>query len=217
MKNLKNEIKEIWDGVYKENSREELGWYEVIPEPSLSLLKKYTLNKNEKILDAGCGESTLLQFLVDNEFKDIEGIDLSSEAIDFQKKSLKYSELDVEIKLKVADLTENLEFNKKGKIWHDRAVFHFLFDSSLRRNYKNNVKKFLVNEGVLILSCFSKKNEAIKCNGLLVNKQDIKELEEFFKDSFVLIESLEYDYIMPWGDIRKYIYCIFLKKSYNLG
>ncbi|MGL4862452.1 MAG: class I SAM-dependent methyltransferase, partial [Cetobacterium sp.] len=171
----------------------------------------------EKILDAGCGESTLLQFLVDNEFKDIEGIDLSSEAIDFQKKSLKYSELDVEIKLKVADLTENLEFNKKGKIWHDRAVFHFLFDSSLRRNYKNNVKKFLVNEGVLILSCFSKKNEAIKCNGLLVNKQDIKELEEFFKDSFVLIESLEYDYIMPWGDIRKYIYCIFLKKSYNLG
>lgn len=217
MKNLKDEIKEIWDGVYKENSREELGWYEVIPEPSLSLIKKYTLNKNEKILDAGCGESTLLQFLVDNEFKDIEGIDLSSEAIDFQKKSLKYSELDVEIKLKVADLTENLEFNKKGKIWHDRAVFHFLFDSSLRRNYKNNVKKFLVNEGVLILSCFSKKNEAIKCNGLLVNKQDIKELEEFFKDSFVLIESLEYDYIMPWGDIRKYIYCIFLKKSYNLG
>ncbi|MGL5209704.1 class I SAM-dependent methyltransferase [Cetobacterium sp.] len=217
MKNLKNEIKEIWDGVYKENSREELGWYEVIPEPSLSLIKKYTLNKNEKILDAGCGESTLLQFLVDNEFKDIEGIDLSSEAIDFQKKSLKYSELDVEIKLKVADLTENLEFNKKGKIWHDRAVFHFLFDSSLRRNYKNNVKKFLVNEGVLILSCFSKKNEAIKCNGLLVNKQDIKELEEFFKDSFVLIESLEYDYIMPWGDIRKYIYCIFKKKSYNLG
>nr|WP_274722667.1 class I SAM-dependent methyltransferase [Cetobacterium somerae] len=194
-----------------------MGWYEVIPEPSLSLIKKYTLNKNEKILDAGCGESTLLQFLVDNEFKDIEGIDLSSEAIDFQKKSLKYSELDVEIKLKVADLTENLEFNKKGKIWHDRAVFHFLFDSSLRRNYKNNVKKFLVNEGVLILSCFSKKNEAIKCNGLLVNKQDIKELEEFFKDSFVLIESLEYDYIMPWGDIRKYIYCIFLKKSYNLG
>ena len=217
MKNLKNEIKEIWDGVYKENSREELGWYEVIPEPSLSLIKKYTLNKNEKILDAGCGESTLLQFLVDNEFKDIEGIDLSSEAIDFQKKSLKYSELDVEIKLKVADLTENLEFNKKGKIWHDRAVFHFLFDSSLRRNYKNNVKKFLVNEGVLILSCFSKKNEAIKCNGLLVNKQDIKELEEFFKDSFVLIESLEHDYIMPWGDIRKYIYCIFKKKSYNLG
>ncbi|MGL5459805.1 MAG: methyltransferase domain-containing protein, partial [Cetobacterium sp.] len=92
MKNIKNEIKEIWDGVYKENSREELGWYEVIPEPSLSLIKKYTLNKKEKILDAGCGESTLLQFLVDNEFKDIEGIDLSSEAIDFQKKSLKYSE-----------------------------------------------------------------------------------------------------------------------------
>lgn len=217
MKNIKNEIKEIWNQVYKENSREELGWYEVIPEPSLSLIKKYTLNKKEKILDAGCGESTLLQSLIENEFKDIEGIDLSSEAIDFQKKSLKYSELDVEIKLKVADLTENLKFDKKGKIWHDRAVFHFLFDDSLRKNYKDNVKKFLINEGVLILSCFSKENEAERCNGLLVNKQGVKELEYFFEDSFILKETLEYDYKMPWGDIRKYIYCIFLKKSYNLS
>ena len=72
MKNIKNEIKEIWDEAYKENLREELGWYEAVPEPSLSLIKKYALNKNEKILDAGCGESTLLQSLIENEFKDIE-------------------------------------------------------------------------------------------------------------------------------------------------
>ena len=217
MKNIKNEIKEIWDEAYKENLREELGWYEAVPEPSLSLIKKYALNKNEKILDAGCGESTLLQSLIENKFKDIEGIDLSSEAIAFQKKNLKYSELDVEINLKVADLTENLKFDKKGKIWHDRAVFHFLFDDSLRKNYKDNVKKFLVNEGIFILSCFSKENEAEKCNGLLVNKQDVKELECFFEDSFSLKETLEYNYKMPWGDTRKYIYCIFLKKSYNLN
>lgn len=211
MKNIKNGNKEVWDETYKKNSREGLGWYEAVPEPSLSFIKKYVLNKNEKILDAGCGESTLLQSLIENGFKDIEGIDLSSEAIAFQKKNLKYSELDIDIKLEVVDLTEKLKFDKKGKIWHDRAVFHFLFDDTARKNYKDNVKKFLVNEGIFILSCFSKKNTAEKCNGLLVNNQGAEELEHFFEDSFILKETLEYDYKNPWGDTRKYIYCIFFK------
>lgn len=208
---MKDKIEKIWDRTYKESLREELGWYEAISEPSLSLIKKYHLDRSQKILDAGCGESTLIQSLIDNNFKDIEGIDLSLEAINFQKKNLKNIQSDSNIVLRKANLTEGLKFERKGMLWHDRAVFHFIFEESLRESYKKNIKNFLDDNGIFILALFSKENEAEKCNGFLVNKQSIEEVNEFFKDSFLLKETLEYDYKMPWGDVRKYIYCIFSK------
>lgn len=217
MEEKKIDVKEVWDNAYKESMREELGWYESVPEPSLSLIKKYVPSRYKEVLDAGCGESTLLQSFIDNGFKELAGMDLSSEAIKFQKENLKYIQGETEISLKVGDLTEKLNFEKKGTLWHDRAVFHFIFEDSLRKNYKENVKKYLEDDGIFILACFSRENEAERCNGLLVNKQNVEDLEKFFEDSFVMIESLKYSYTMPWGDVRKYIYCIFSKKSYNLS
>lgn len=43
---MKDKIEKIWDRTYKESLREELGWYEAISEPSLSLIKKYHLDRS---------------------------------------------------------------------------------------------------------------------------------------------------------------------------
>lgn len=203
---------EIWNQTYMENRREELGWYESTPEPSLSLIKKYVLDKKKKILDAGCGESTLIQALIDNGFQDIEGIDLSSQAIEFLKKNLNRTH-DSEVFLRAGDLTKNLNFEKKGILWHDRAVFHFLQDAVSKEMYKLNLKKFLEKDGIFIISCFSKENEAEKCNGFPVQKYTADEVKSFFEDSFQLEETFSYDYVMPWGDTRNYVYVVFSKKN----
>lgn len=204
------EREKIWNQTYLENSREELGWYEGLPEPSLSLVKKYVTDKKEKILDAGCGESTLIQYLSDEGFQNIEGIDLSSRAIEFLQKNLKIA-LGAKIFLREGDLTKDLTFDGKGRLWHDRAVFHFLQENSFKEVYKSNLEKFLEKDGFFILACFSKENEAERCNGFPVCKYTSEELRVFFKDSFNLKETFSYDYIMPWGDKRKFIYMVFSK------
>ncbi|MEG1808069.1 MAG: methyltransferase domain-containing protein, partial [Cetobacterium sp.] len=174
----------------------------------------YMKNKEKIIVDAGCGEITLIQSLIEKGYQEIIGIDFSIEAINFLKKTIALEEK-TKVHLEVRDLTDKIEFLKKGALWHDRAVFHFLQTSKDREAYKNNLKNFLEKDGIFIISCFSKKNEAEKCNNLLVKKYDLKGLIEIFGDSFKLEESLEYDYKMPWGDIRKYITCIFSKISEN--
>lgn len=201
----------IWDETYRGNSREELGWYEATPEPSLSLIKKYVLDKKGKIIDVGCGESTLIQSLMDEGFQEIEGIDLSSSAIEFLQKNIKIP-FGAEVYLREGDLTENLNFEKRGKLWHDRAVFHFLQDESSKKSYKLNLNRFLEEEGFFILACFSKENESEKCNGFPICKYSAEELEKFFEDSFQLEEVLSYDYTMPWGDKRNFLYMVFSKK-----
>ncbi|MBC2851854.1 class I SAM-dependent methyltransferase [Cetobacterium sp. 8H] len=203
-------MKENWDEIYKELKREELGWYEKESCKSIDLIQKYTKDKEKIILDAGCGETTLIQSLIEKGYQEIIGIDFSIEAINFLKKTIILGEK-TKLHLEVKDLTDRIEFLKKGSIWHDRAVFHFLQTSKDREAYKNNLKNFLEKDGIFIISCFSKKNDAEKCNDLLVKKYDLKELIEIFGDSFKFKESLEYDYKMPWGDIRKYITCVFSK------
>lgn len=219
MNNLKNkkseigslDIKKFWDEIYNENSRDNLGWYEPISEQSLSLIKKYSKDRDKIILDAGCGETTLLQSLLDEKFSNVQGVDISSEALKFLESNIKIPK-NANLVLRIADLTNDLNFEKKGIIWHDRAVFHFIHDKNLKERYKNNLNKFLDKEGVFILSCFSSENSTDICSGLKVKRYSKEELVNFFKDSFTLVESFIYEYTMPWGDIRKFIYCVFIKK-----
>ncbi|MGL5055121.1 MAG: methyltransferase domain-containing protein [Fusobacteriaceae bacterium] len=206
-------MKNYWDMTYDDNSITELGWYEKMPSTSISLIEKYLPDKTALIMDAGCGETTLIQELLNRDYSNIIGIDMSSTAIDYLNKNIKLKNNDfTNLSLKCEDLTNNIIFSKKGNLWHDRAVFHFLQEKSNQESYKKNLINFLEPNGIFIISCFSTDNVAEKCNNLPVKKYDSEELKSFFSDSFDFLESFIYDYIMPWGDTRKYLYCVFRKK-----
>lgn len=206
-------MKNCWDKAYEENSTTELGWYEELPSPSISLIEKHLLNKTSLILDAGCGETTLIQELINRDFSNISGIDISSTAIAYLNKNIKYKKNNpINLSLSCNDLTNNIVFEKKGSLWHDRAVFHFLLDNDKQDSYKNNLINFLEPHGFFIISCFSTNNKAEKCNNLPVKKYDLDTLKKYFSDSFEFLESFSYNYKMPWDDTREYLYCVFRKK-----
>jgi hypothetical protein len=52
---------------------------------------------------------------------------------------------------------------------------------------------------------------AAKCSGLPVQRYSVEGLGEFFGDGFRLVESLDYTYQMPSGDLRPYMYARFQK------
>lgn len=204
-------LEKVWDTTYEENSPKELGWYEEVSEPSLTLIKKYLKEREKTILDAGCGESTLIQSLLDDGYKNLIGIDISSRAIKFLKDNTVLPQ-GATLELQSENLTAPLRFKNQGGVWHDRAVFHFLQESSEQESYKKNLHNFLEEDGIFIIACFSDENSAEMCNGFPVRKYNLEDLKEIFSDEFKFEESLYWDYIMPWGDIRKYIYAVFSKK-----
>ena len=44
---MKKTMKEHWNKVYSSNDTRKLGWYEEIPEPSIKLLSKCNISKDE--------------------------------------------------------------------------------------------------------------------------------------------------------------------------
>ncbi|MBK7318767.1 hypothetical protein [Candidatus Villigracilis affinis] len=96
------------------------------------------------------------------------------------------------------------------KVWHDRAVFHFLIEEQDRQTYKEMLKKIVVSGGFVIMAAFAL-NGATMCSGLPVQRHSVESLQEFFGDSFKLIESLNYTFHNPSGDTRPYVYTRFQK------
>ena len=67
---------------------DELTWYEEIPMPSIRLLSKCQINKDESILDVGAGASTFIDYLLNQGFKNIIAADISEIALNKIKERL---------------------------------------------------------------------------------------------------------------------------------
>ena len=68
---MNDSTKTHWNDIYAYLDPDELGWYEKIPESTIKLFSKCNINKNEAILDVGAGESTFVDHLIDQGFKNI--------------------------------------------------------------------------------------------------------------------------------------------------
>jgi hypothetical protein len=97
---------------------------------------------------------------------------------------------------------------KNVAIWHDRAVFHFLTEEHHRLTYRSVVQKVVMPGGFMVMGTFAM-DGAEECSGLPVQRYSVERLCEFFGDGFNLVESLNYTYQTPAGDLRPYVYARF--------
>ena len=68
---MNSSSKEHWEKIYTARDVCKLGWYEETPGPSIQLLSKSSIDKNDLILDIGAGASTFVDYLVEQGFKGI--------------------------------------------------------------------------------------------------------------------------------------------------
>ena len=64
--------------------------------------------------------------------------------------------------------------------------------------------------GFVIMATFAMDGATI-CSGLPVQRYSAESLSEFFGDGFRLVESSDYTYRMPSGDLRPFVYTRFQK------
>jgi ubiquinone/menaquinone biosynthesis C-methylase UbiE len=204
-------IKEHWDEIYEALDADELTWYEEIPMPSIRLLSKCQINKDESILDVGAGASTFIDYLLNQGFKNIIAADISEKALNKIKERLG-KEKASSVRWIVDDITEpvHIQYIRDIAVWHDRAVLHFLLEEKQQKVYLSMLKKVLKNKGYVIIAAFSLKG-AKKCTGLDVKNYDQDLLAEFLGEDFKLLEYFDHTYYMPSGEPRPYIYTLFQK------
>ncbi len=205
-------MKEHWNEIYEALDVDELTWYEEIPEPSIRLLSRCHINKNESILDVGAGASTFIDYLINQGFTNIIAADISEIALNRLKERLGKAKASC-VRWIVDDITRPIHIQNLRDIavWHDRAVLHFLLEENQQMMYLSTLRKVIKKGGYVIIAAFSLKG-AKKCSGLDVKNYDQNMIARFLGEDFDLLEYFDYTYHMPSGEPRPYTYALFQKR-----
>jgi 2-polyprenyl-3-methyl-5-hydroxy-6-metoxy-1,4-benzoquinol methylase len=175
-----------WEKIYTTKAPNQVSWYRAHLETSLALITHATNDRTAAVIDVGGGESTLVDDLLDQGFKNITVLDLSEAAIEVNKTRLR--EKARGIRWIVADITRiELEPNAYD-VWHGRAVFHFLTAQQQRAAYVHQVAHSVKPGGHIIVSTFGPEGPT-KCGGLDVVRYDADSLHDEFGTRFRLVES----------------------------
>ncbi len=199
-----------WEHIYRSRSPEQMGWYLPKISTSLNWIRKLNLPENAPLLDVGSGASTLVDELIQNGFINITVVDISEAAISVVKRRL--NEKSNLVNFTIGDVRE-LPFSRDAyRLWHDRAVFHFLITEEQRARYYRNLLKTLQPGGYFILATFASEAPP-KCSGLPVQRYNVQTLKETFGDSFELRETSKEKHFTPDGTEQMYLYGLFQKRS----
>jgi SAM-dependent methyltransferase len=201
--------KDHWESIYKNKSPLEVSWYQEKPAISLMLIKKFSQKDADYIIDVGGGASTLSDYLLEDGFKNVTVLDLSSNALAHTRQRL--GDKSDFIEWKVEDVTSFVPAHKYD-IWHDRAVFHFLTDKNDREKYKQVLESSMNAGGCVIIAAFSIGGPA-KCSGLDIVQYDAVKLKNELGRNFTFIEERHEKHITPAGKEQIFGYYVFTKNA----
>lgn len=200
--------KDHWEGIYKDKSPLEVGWYVSKPVLSLQLINDTQVALDAPIIDVGGGASVLVDHLCDKGYSNLSVLDISENALSSVKNRLGDKGNNVE--WYVEDVTC---FNPPHQfsVWHDRAVFHFLTEKSDRLSYVDVLKRALVPNGHIIIAAFAI-GGPLQCSGLDIVQYDAEKLIAELGENFELIEQSNEIHVTPSNVEQKFSYFRFRVK-----
>jgi ubiquinone/menaquinone biosynthesis C-methylase UbiE len=203
-----------WDKVYTTKSSDRVSWFQVKPEKSLELIHRFMpVARQPIIIDVGGGASTLVDFLLGDEYESISILDLAASALNTAKQRL--GSASERVSWIVADITQTELPANTYDLWHDRAVFHFLTIPADRAKYVDLVERSLKSGGILVMSTFAPDGPE-KCSNLNINRYDCEDILAILGQNFKLIHSERESHQTPFETQQSFSYCVFEKLSSSL-
>jgi len=141
-----------WDKVYAERTLSELSWFEPEPTMSLEVIESLRLDPAAPIVDVGGGASSLVDALLERGHLDLTVLDLSAVALRAARDRIgRRSSM---VHWAATDLRE-WRPTRRYRLWHDRAVFHFLVDPADRKHYRDLLVRGVEPGGFVLLATFA--------------------------------------------------------------
>lgn len=194
-----------WQSVHETRHPQQLSWYQVRPEASLRLIDATGVGQDDPVIDVGGGAANLVDHLIERRFSNLTVLDISAAALAAARQRL--GERAAAVRWQVADIARA---NPAGpyRLWHDRAVFHFLVDPADRRHYVAAMAGALPAGGHAIIATFAEDGPE-RCSNLPVRRYSPEGLAAELGAGFVLMESLREVHVTPARGEQKFVYCWF--------
>lgn len=198
-----------WDAVYGSKPSTEVSWYQEVPDRSLQLIGASGISLQDAIIDIGGGASTLVDHLLHAGYSDLTVLDLSNAALDQSQKRL--GERAGAVNWIVSDLV-CFKPQRSYRLWHDRAVLHFLTDAADRERYVAVLKEALEPGGTAVIATFGPEGP-LKCSGLEVRRYTVGMLNELLGPEFDLQSHELENHQTPMCATQQFLYSCWTRRE----
>lgn len=192
--------KHHWNQVYETKGADDISWFQARPERSLRLIAATGVAKADAILDVGGGTSLLVDYLLDDGYRDLTVLDISGAAL--KQAQTRLGERASLVRWIETDIT-GFRTDRPFGLWHDRAVFHFLTEPNEQRRYVAALARALPAGGHAILGTFAIDGPE-KCSGLPVARYDAARMITVLESTFRLIEQVDEVHLTPWQSEQRF-------------
>lgn len=189
-----------WNRVYETKGVDDISWFQALPEMSLRLIGATDVAKADAILDVGGGTSSLVDHLLDEGYRDLTVLDISGVALKQARARLgRRADL---VRWIEADIT-GFRPDQQFRLWHDRAVFHFLTEPVDQGQYAAALAQALPVGAHAIIGTFAIDGPE-RCSGLLVARYDADRLVAVLGSAFRLVEQADETHLTPWQSEQRF-------------
>lgn len=206
---MNTESKNHWENIYSTKQPNEVSWTQNTPKASLEFIRSFNLSSDASIIDVGGGDSKLVDFLLDEGYKNITVLDISEAALERAKTRL--GEKAKSVNWVVSDITE-FKPQQSFDVWHDRAAFHFLTTEDQIGQYLTIARNAVKPERFLTIGTFSTDGPK-KCSGLEIKQYNETQLQEQLKKGFEKIKCITEDHTTPFNTKQNFLFCSFKRQQ----
>lgn len=197
-----------WNRVYATRAATEVSWFQDEPAASLALIATAGIGRDDAIVDVGGGASLLADRLLDRGHSDITVLDIAETGLAVVRARL--GAKGAGVAWTVQDVTAWQPPPGRFRLWHDRAVFHFLVDEADRRGYLRALDRGLQAGGFVILASFAPTGPE-RCSGLPVQRYSAETMQAVLGPGFQLLDERPQTHLTPAGGRQDFTWCLFRK------
>lgn len=196
-----------WDAVYASHGADRVSWAQRAAGPSLTALDLLGIDQTDPVIDVGGGTSSFAGALAQRGLTDITVLDLSLEALNAGAGRHGTDRI-------TWQLGDVLDWNpeREYRLWHDRAVFHFLTDATERQRYRDALNAAVPPGGAIIIETFAPDGPD-QCSGLPVARYSTTSLAHELGPGLALIASGDCAHQTPSGAIQAFIWLALRKRA----
>ena len=198
------DAREHWVNAWHERDPKATSWYQERPSTSLDLILGVS-QPLDAVVDVGAGASYLADHLLALGYHDVTLVDIAEAPLEVVRDRLHGA-----VEFVVADAT-TWNPDRQFKVWHDRAVFHFLHTAEDRAAYVATAAAAVPVGGHVIIGAFGT-NGPTMCSGLPVRQYEGASLAAEFDPSFTLIKSVVTTHVTPNMVDQRFVFAVLQRR-----
>jgi trans-aconitate methyltransferase len=169
------------------------------------MLDRCRVTTDDSLIDVGGGASVLVDQLLDRGFSDLTVLDIAGTGLQTARQRLGESAQRVD--WQVADLL-SWQPERAYRIWHDRAVFHFLTADHDRQQYLKALDSATTTSAVAVFATFAPDGPE-QCSGLPVTRYSASDLAELLSADWSPIAADREEHATPGGMVQPFTWAAF--------